>query len=182
MRDKKKKYTDWERDLMDFVESEPVTPPSILSERITSTVKQDLKLSVWKIFAKLAGIQAACATLTLFFCPQFEMGFTKHDYLAYLVQQTDGFGFMIVCGVIFLGGGAVMAPFFLNQAETKAIENSVLIFFPSVTLLAVLFFFLLGADVAWSLAFPWFLGGTFGSLIGFEFVKFFRFGAKTKKL
>ncbi|MDH4331563.1 MAG: hypothetical protein OEV89_03195 [Desulfobulbaceae bacterium] len=177
MRDKKKKYNEWERELLEFVNSEAVTPPSILTERVKSTVKQDFKPPIWKIFAKLAGMQAVCATLTLFFCPQFEIGFAKYDYLAHLVQHTDGFGFMIVCGVVFLGGGAVMAPFFLSQAETKAIEKSVLIYFPTVALLAVLFFFSLGTDVVWPLAFPWFLGGTFGSLIGFEFAKYFRFGA-----
>lgn len=84
---------------------------------------------------------------------------------------------MIVCGFIFLGSGAVIAPFFINQIETKTIEKSVLIYFPTVALLAVLFFYSLGADIDSSLAFPWFLGGTFGSFIGFELVKYFRFGA-----
>lgn len=175
MIDKKNKYADWERGLLEFVNSDPVTPPSILTERVKSTVKQDLKPPIWKIFAKLAGMQTACATLTLFFCPQFEIGFAKHDYLAHLVQHSEGFGFMIVCGVFFLGGGAVMAPFFLNQAETKAIEKSVFIYFPTAALFAVMLLYSLGADISWALALPWFIGGTLGSVIGFELVKYFRF-------
>ena len=82
---------------------------------------------------------------------------------------------MIVCGMIFLGGGAVIAPFFLKKAEIKAIEKSVLIYFPTVALLAVMLFYSLGAEIDWTLAVPWFSGGSLGSVIGFELVKYFRF-------
>jgi hypothetical protein len=175
MIDKKEKYAEWERGFLEFTDSEPVTPPTRLTEKLRITVSQDLRPAIWKIFTKLAGMQAACAILTLFFCPQFEIGFAKHDHLADLVKHSGGFGFMIVCGMIFLGGGAVIAPFFLKQAEMKAIERSVLIYFPSAALLAVMLFYSLGADIDWPLALPWFLGGTFGSVIGFELVKYFRF-------
>ncbi len=175
MIDRKDKYADWERKFLEFVDSDPVPPPATLTEKLKITVSQDMRPAIWKIFSKLAGMQAACATLTLFFCPQFEIGFAKHDYLAHLVQHSEGFGFMIVCGMIFLGGGAVIAPFSFNQAEMKAIEKSVLIYFPTVALLAVMLFYSLGADIYWDLALPWFLGGTFGSVIAFELVKYFRF-------
>jgi hypothetical protein len=175
MIDKKEKYADWERELLEFVNSDPVSPPAFLTEKVKITVSQDLRTDIWKIFSKLAVVQAACATLTLFFCPQFEIGFAKHDYLAGLVQHSEGIGFMIVCGMIFLGGGAVIAPFFLKQAEMKAIKRSVLIYFPTAALLAVMLFYSLGADIYWTLALPWFLGGTLGSVIGFELVKYFRF-------
>jgi len=175
MKDKKEKYGNWEREFLEFVNSDPVPPPALLTEKVKTTVSQDLKPAIWKIFSKLAGMQAACATLTLFFCPQFKIGFAKHDYLADLVQHSEGFGFMIVCGMIFLSGGAVIAPFFFNQAEMKAIERSVLIYFPITALLAVMLFYSLGADIYWTLALPWFFGGTLGSVIGFELVKYFRF-------
>jgi hypothetical protein len=175
MIDRKEKYADWERELLEFVNSDPVLPPATLTEKLKITVSQDMRPAMWKIFSKLAGMQAACATLTLFFCPQFEIGFAKHDYLAHLVQHSEGFGFMIVCGMIFLSGGAVIAPIFFNQAEMKAIEKSVLIYFPTVAFLAVMLFYSLGANIYWSLALPWFFGGTLGSVIGFELVKYFRF-------
>ncbi len=175
MIDKKQKYDAWEREFLKFVNSDPVTPPALLTEKLKTTVSQDLRPAIWKIFTKLAGIQAAYATLTLFFCPQFEIGFAKHDHLGDLVQHSEGFGFMLVCGMIFLGGGAVIAPFFFKQAEMKPIERSVLIYFPTAALLAVMSFYSLGADIDWTLALPWFLGGTLGSVIGFELVKYFRF-------
>jgi len=175
MIDKKEKYAGWERELLEFVNSDPVTPSELLTEKLKITVSQDLRPAVWKSFSKLAGMQAVCATLTLFFCPQFKIGFAKHDYLAHLVQHSEGFGFMIVCGMIFLSGGAVIAPIFFNQAEMKAIEKSVLIYFPTAALLAVMLFYSFGADIYWTLSLPWFLGGTLGSVIGFELVKYFRF-------
>ena len=175
MIDRKEKYADWERELLEFVNSDPVLPPATLTEKLKITVSQDMRPAIWKIFAKLVGMQAACATLTLFFCPQFEIGFTKHDYLAHLLQHSEGFGFMIVCGMLFLSGGAVIAPFFFNQSEMKAISKSALIYFPTAALLAVMLFYSLGADIYWTLALPWFLGGALGSVIGFELVKYFRF-------
>ncbi len=174
MIDKKEKYADWEGEFLAFVNSDPVSPPALLTEKLKITVSQDLRSAIWKIFSKLAGLQTACATLTLLFCPQFKIGFAKHDYLADLFQHSEGFGFMIVCGMIFLSGGAVIAPFFFNQAEMKAIERSVLSYFPITALLAVMLFYSLGADIYWPLALPWFLGGTLGSVIGFELVKYFR--------
>lgn len=175
MRDRKEEYGDWEREFLEFIDSDPVTPPAILTEKLRATIGDDLRPALWKIFAKLGGIQAVCATLTLFFCPQFEIGFTKYDHLAHLVQHNHGFGFMLVCGMIFLSGGAVIAPFFLKQAELKAIERSVFVYFPAAALFAVMVFYLLGADINWSLALPWFAGGTLGSVIGFELVRHLRF-------
>ncbi|WP_456387632.1 hypothetical protein [Desulfolithobacter sp.] len=175
MRDRKEEYGGWEREFLEFVDSDPVTPPPILTERLRAAIGDDLRPALWKIFAKLGGIQAVCATLTLFFCPQFEIGFTKHDHLAGLVQHSEGIGFMLVCGMIFLSGGAVIAPFFLRQAEMKAIERSVLVYFPIAALLAIMVFYLLGADINWSLALPWFAGGTLGSVIGYELVAYVRF-------
>ncbi len=175
MKDKMKKYGDWEREFLVFVNSDPVTPPAVLTEKLKTTVSQDLRPAIWKIFSKLASMQAACATITLLFCPQFEIGFAKHDHLANLIQHSDGFGFMLVCGMIFLGGGAAIAPVIFKHAEIKAIDKSVLIYFPTVALLAVILFYSVGADIDWALALPWFLGGTFGSLTGFKLVKYFRF-------
>jgi len=62
MKDKKEKYADWERELLEFVNSDPVTPPELLTEKLKITVSQDLKPDIWKIFSKLAGMQAAYAT------------------------------------------------------------------------------------------------------------------------
>jgi len=175
MKNKKKKYEDMEREFLEFDNSDPITPPAVLTEKLKSTVSQDLTPAIWKIFSKLAAMQAACATLTMFFCPQFEIGFAKHDYLADVIQHSGGFGFMLVCGIIFLGGGAAIAPIIFKQVEIKAIERSVLIYFPSAALLAMILFYSAGADINWTLVFPWFLGGTLGSLISFEIVKYFRF-------
>ncbi len=175
MNDKKKKYGYWEREFLEFANSDSVTPPAVLTEKIKTTVSRNLKSAIWIILSKLAATQAVCATLTLFFCPQFEIGFAKHDHLTKLIQHSDGFGFMLVCGMIFLGGGAAIAPIILKQAEIKATEKSVFVYFPTAALLAVILFYSVGADIDWTRALPWFLGGTLGSLIGFELVKYFRF-------
>ncbi len=146
-----------------------------MTEKLKAAISRNPRPAIWKIFFKLAAIQAACATFTLIFCPQFEIGFAKHDHLADLIQHSDGFGFMFVCGMIFLGGGAAIAPIIFKQAEIKAMERSVLIYFPTASLLAVILFYSVGADIDWTHALPWFLGGALGSMISFKLVKFVRF-------
>ena len=178
----KKDNAGLEMEFLEFINSDPIPPPAYLTKKVKDAICQDLEPAIWKTLFKLAVIQAVCATLTLFFCPQFEIGFVKHDYLAALFHHSEVFSFMIVCGFIFLGSGAVIAPFFINQTEMKAIEKSVLIYFPTAALLAVLFFYSFGADIDSSLAFPWFLGGSLGSFISFELVKYFRFGANKQRV
>ena len=175
MKKKKKKYGDWEREFLEFANTDPVPPPAVLTEKIKTTVSRNLKPAIWIILSKLAAIQAVCATITLFYCPQFEIDFAKHDHLTDLIQHSDGFVFMLVCGMIFLGGGAAIAPIILKQAEIKAMEKSVLVYFPTAALLAVILFYSVGADIDWTRALPWFFGGTLGSLMGFELVKYLRF-------
>ena len=175
MREKRGKHVDWERELLEFAKTSPLPPPAHLTDKVTTSIRQDLRPALWKIFAKLALIQAVCATISLFFCPQFAIGFAQHDYLAGLVQHSEGFAFMFICGMIFLGSGAALAPLFINQAEMKALAGSVLIYFPIAALVAVLLFYSLGAAIYWSLALPWFSGGVLGSIIAFELSQHFRF-------
>ncbi len=174
MKNKKKIPETWESDFLDFVNSDTINPPVILTERIKAHISDDINPAIWKIVAKLAGLQTVCATFTLFFCPQFAIGFAKRDYLATLIQHSDGFGFMVACGVIFLGGGAALAPLFFNKAELRVSEKSLLAYFPTISILAVVLFYLLGADIYFATALPWFIGGSVGSLIAYSLVKYFR--------
>ena len=65
MKDKKEKYGNWEREFLEFANSDPVNPPPVLTEKIKNIVSQNLKPAIWKIFSKLAAIQAVCATRSL---------------------------------------------------------------------------------------------------------------------
>jgi hypothetical protein len=171
MRDKRDQYSSWERDFDEFVNSDQIHPPAHLTEKVTNMVSHDLKPDIWNIFTKLAGVQAACAAVTLLFCPQFEVGFAKHDPFAGLIHSVGEFGLLVVCGIIFLGSGAAIAPLFLKQSDMKAISRSMLAYFPSAALLAVILFYLFGANINLTLALPWFLGGSLGGIIGFALVK-----------
>ncbi|HIJ79214.1 MAG TPA: hypothetical protein HPP69_07840 [Deltaproteobacteria bacterium] len=174
MIDKKNKYGDWESEFLEFIDSNPLSPPPLLTEKIKAEITNELRPAIWLIFSKLAGLQLVCATVTLFFCPQFEIGFTGHDHLADLIPHSDGFGFMVICGIIFLGVGAAIAPLFMKKTELLAIDNSGLLYFPTAALVAVMLFYGLGADLSLHLTLPWFLGGALGGLISFEIVRYLR--------
>ncbi|MDH4321508.1 MAG: hypothetical protein OEV73_08435 [Desulfobulbaceae bacterium] len=182
MTDQKGKHEAWEYEFLEFDNTKPVSPPLRLNEDVLAVVRRDLRPAIWKIFAKLSVTQAICATITLFFCPQFTIGFAAHDHLASLIPHSDGPGFMVVCGILFLGSGALIAPLFLTQAEARAMDYSAaLLYFPIAALLAVISFYAMGSDINLPNALPWFAGGTLGSLTCFIFTTRLRVGCEIVK-
>jgi len=176
----KKNYPLWEKEFLEFMDTKPLAPPPYLSKNIKTEIRKYQMIMKWIIFSKFASIQAVFATLTLFLCPQFEMGFTRHDHLATLVQHHQGIYLMAVCGAFFLSGGALLATIFLTIHEIKIIEKSECIYFPAATLIALLIFYLFGADLKWIEALPWFLGGATGGIICFEITKRIKMQLRSK--
>ena len=165
-----KDYSLWEKELLEFIDTKPLEPPPLLSENIKTEILKYQMIVKWIIFSKFASIQAAFATLTLFICPQFGVGFAKYDHLAVLAHH-HGIGFMAMCGAFFLSGGVLLATLLLTIHEIKIIEKSEWIYFPAASLTAILIFHLFGADLKLAGALPWLLGGTTGSILCFKITK-----------
>ncbi len=176
----KKDSSLWEKEFLEFMDAKPILPPSHLSENIRTEIGKYQVILKWIVFSKFASIQAAFATLTLFLCPQFEIGFSGHDHLAALVQHHQGIAFMAICGAFFLSGGALLSTFLLNYHEIQIIKKFEWIYFPSATLIALLIFYLLGANLNWTGALPWFLGGVTGSILCFEITKRIKLQLRSK--
>jgi len=176
----KKDYPLWEKEFSDFMDAKPLAPSPYLSENIKTEIRKYQIVLKWIIFLKFASIQVAFSTLTLFLCPQFEIGFTSHDHLAALVHH-QGIGFMAVCGAFFLSGGVLLATIFLTIYEIKIIEKSEWIYFPAAALIALLIFYFFGTNLKWIEVLPWFLGGAAGSIICFEITKMIKMHLRLKK-
>lgn len=174
MKNEKKPGLDWNREFLEFINTDPISPPNGLSQKVKTSISRDLKPPLWKIFGKLFIFQVAWGTLTLFICPQFEIGFTRHDHLSALIPHGNGFGFLFACGMFFLSGGAMLAPFVMKPEEIRSLGTSVLVYFPTAALAAVLLFHSAGAHVSLPLGLPWLMGGISGSIIGFEISRHFR--------
>jgi hypothetical protein len=163
------------KDFLDFMNSKGVNPPDELSNRILSLVHADLNPSHKIVFIKLLGIQAFIGFLTLIFCPQFNLSLTNNYELFHYFHHNFGENIcMVICGSIFIGSGAVFAAYLLKSSEIKKIKESRILYYTSVSILALSSFFLLGSKVYLTLALYWLIGAILGGLIIFEFNRVIR--------
>lgn len=146
-------------DFSDFVKNNSVTTPQHLSDSILSHVKNELEPDHKIVFFKLFSIQAFVGVFSLLFCPQFELSLTNNYDLFHYFHYTFGEQIcMMICGSIFLGSGALVASFLLNEFEIKRIANSKFLYSFSITSIALLTLFTIGTASFSSLLLFWLLG------------------------
>jgi hypothetical protein len=166
---------DDKNDFQAFMNSQGLSPSEKLNDKILNFVKADLDPSHKMVFLKLLGIQAFIGFLTLTFCPQFKLSLTnKHDLFHYFHHNFGESICMIICGSIFIGSGALFAAYLLKSNEIKKIRESRLLYYTSISIVALSVFFLLGSDIYLKLTFFWFSGSTIGGIIMFETNRFIR--------
>jgi len=159
------------RTFCDFVEAEPVAPPSTIDTRIMDRVKQDLEPPIGWLYAKFVTIEAGAGVATLFFCPQFGFAFSGHNaFFHALHEQTGFFTFYLICGLLFVVLGAAMSALLLSCNELKSISMSKYLYYLVFGVVAFLSFFVAGAEILWLSALPWILGAYLGNLLGFGVV------------
>jgi hypothetical protein len=157
------------KDFLDFMNSKGVNPPEELSNRILNFVKADLDPSHKTVFSKLLGIQAFIGALTLTFCPQFSLSLTNNYELFHYFHHKFGENIcMAICGSIFIGSGALFAAYILKSSEVRKIKESRILYYTSISIIALSSFIILGPEVYLSLALYWLVGATIGGLSVFE--------------
>lgn len=166
-----------DKDFLDFLNSKDVKPSEQISSEVLNFVKADLDPSHKVVFSKLLGIQTFIGILTLTFCPQFNLSLTNSSDFFHYFHHTFGENIcMAICGSIFMGSGAFFAAYILKLNEIQKIMQSRLLYFTSVSILALSTFLFLGAEVYLTLAVYWLLGSTIGGLIIFELNRLIRRG------
>jgi hypothetical protein len=160
---------DYNKDFQGFLNAKGKTPSNDLDNKIINFVKNDLNPSRKLVFGKMLGIQAFIGTITLLFCPQFNMSLTNnHDLFHYFHHNFGDQICMAICGLIFVGSGSLFASYALKQSEVKVIKDSRILYFMGITTFALTSFLLLGADIYLKLATFWFLGASLGGIVIFE--------------
>ena len=81
---------------------------------------------------------------------------------------------MAICGSIFIGSGAVFAAHLLKSSEIKKIKESRLLYYTSISIIALSSFFLFGSNIYLTLAAYWLVGSTIGGLTVFELSRLIR--------
>ncbi|MBL7664267.1 MAG: hypothetical protein JNM93_03985 [Bacteriovoracaceae bacterium] len=152
-------------DFKDFMFSEGVTPPKVLSEKIYKMVDSDLNPSAWKVFTKLTFIHFISAALTLSVCPQFGFRlFGSGTGLMGHFMHFGHFGCMIACGAFFLGSSLLIANFSLKIEEIKIIRKYRWVQIAALISMSLGFFIMLDTEIVFGFAAAWILGSVIGAL------------------
>lgn len=176
MKDRKRSNENWGEEFLEFAESEPVDPPLIVSEKICRRIREEMIASVRRVLAKLGLIQLLWSFATLLVCPQFELGLTAGVHTDHLLHRSFGeWGHMVVCGAIFMSGGAAISAGILRREEINALNKTRFVFFPLTCFVALSIFRFFGSPALPADYVLWFLGAIGGSLPVFEAAKRARF-------
>lgn len=159
------------KDFQDFLSSGKMehTPSLELDNQIKGYVQRDLNPDKKVVYLKLISTQAFIEVLTLLFCPQFEMSFTSNHDLYHYFHYTFGILWCFaICGSIFIGSGAIFAAYILNLSEVRVIKENRILSYLSLSIIALMTFIGLGAEVYLNAVVAWISGATFGGLIMLE--------------
>lgn len=157
-----------DKELLEFLSSQPAEVPESLSRSILSSVQVDLHPSAFKVFGKVFLFQVVVGFITLLFCPQFGFSMTASmgimPYLMKLGEHICMFG----CGVFFTSLNFLVASFLLRPEEARVLRQREILYVASVTALALGFFICFGEKIIFTFGLVWLCGAIFGGLVTFE--------------
>ena len=157
------------KDYQEFLTSEPVEPSQQLSQSVRDHIRQELDPSHLRVFTKLLLVQSFIGTLTLAFCPQFNLSLTNYYHLFDFFHSQFGRQIcMALCGGIFLGSGALFASQILSLAEIRKIRQSRLLYYMTLSMFFLSAFMGLGVNIYLEVLAYWLLGAMIFGVINFE--------------
>lgn len=164
------------KDYQDFLNREESSLPTSFKSTLLENIKEKMNPSHTTIFLKLILVQAFIGTITMAFCPQFEMSLTnKYELFHFFHRNFGHYGCMAACGCLFIGSGSIFAGFLLSAEEIFKIKSSRFLYYFSVSGIAVLSFLLIGADIYLEVALAWGSGALLGGIIFLEVSSFSRY-------
>lgn len=167
-------------DFQDFMENKENTPPRNLDDTIYKIISKDLTPSTSIIFFKLLGLQLILGSLTMLFCPQFELSLTNHYELFHYFHHNFGdIVCMIICGFIFMGPTGIMASIILSSEEIRTIKFSVPLYYMAITGLSMSLFLSLGASFYFEYATIWAISCVISSTLCFELGRLIKYKFST---
>ena len=149
--------------------TEGVSPPQKVQEKILSRVFQDLHPSAWKVFAKLSLVHFGVGTLTLSLCPQFGVRFFGEGLgLMKLFSLLGSHGCMAACGAFFVGMTLLLASLFLKTEEVKKLRASSPLQISALVLISLGAFIMADAQILLVFALSWSVGSLIGGYVMLE--------------
>lgn len=146
------------KDYNDFILEDQKTPND-LAKKVHHLIYQDLNPSHKNVFFKLILVHSFIGTLTMIFCPQFNLSLTNSYELFHYFHRSFGHEIcMMICGGIFLGSGVLFAVSILSESEIRKVKESSFLYYTAMSIAAVSSFGLLGATIYLNLLAFWLIG------------------------
>lgn len=159
------------KEFAEFINAKPAAPGEQADEAILRMVRKDLQAALWKVYTKLTLVEVAAGLLTLTICPQFGLGFSRHnEFFHALHLATSPVVFYLLCGLFFVILGAALGGLVLNRDEIRSFCNNDNWYFAGYSILAYLSLVALGVEVFVFSSLTWMLGAMMGNLFGFRAV------------
>lgn len=156
------------REFAEFIDARPADPGETVDKAILRRVGRDLQPIRWKAYAKFALVEVTAGLLTLTICPQFGVGFGRHNEpLHALHSAAPPAVFHLLCGLFFVILGASLGGLVLSQDEIRGFSHHHRLYFATYSILAYVTLVALGVEIFVLSSSTWILGAMAGNLIGF---------------
>lgn len=156
------------KEFAEFIDAKPAAPGEPADAAILRMVGRDLRPALWKVYTKFTIVEVAAGLLTLTICPQFGLGFSRHnEFLHALHLATLPVVFYLLCGLFFVILGSALGGLVLNRDEIRNFRNNDNWYFAGYSILAYLTLVALGFEVFVLSSLAWMLGAMLGNLLGF---------------
>ena len=156
------------KEFAEFADAKPVAPGESADEAILQMVGKDLRPALWKVYTKFTIVEVAAGLLTLTICPQFGLGFRRHnEFLHALHLATPPVVFYLLCGLFFVILGATLAGLVLNRDEIRSCHSNDHWYFAGYSILTYLTLVALGVEIFVLSSLTWMLGAMLGNLLGY---------------
>ena len=149
-----------------------VVIPSGISSKVMRDIETRLSPNLYTILGKVFLIQVIISFLTLFLCPQFDIGFYLRPGLFDWMNEYSRTLCTSTCAAFFIGIGAFTTSFLISFDEKRVIGMKYLIYYFILGFITILLFQSIGGYSTLYNTFVWlisFIGtGILASKVGYE--------------
>lgn len=156
------------KDFQAFSESNSVSPPQAVSEKILSEVSKDLDPALSPILFKVFFVYLIAGALTLLFCPQFGINLTGGMGLMSLFMRLGEGPCMLGCGGFFMASGSLSAALALRPEELRKLRKSEWLWLPVLSLVLMSSLVCFGGEFLLSFGLFWLVGSVLGGVATLE--------------
>lgn len=154
------------KDYQDFLNSEQSIVPDRINKDLMTKMNELINPNSLIVFLKLLGIHLVTGFISLSICHQFDLNpFNTERSLSDWFMNIGGHNFcMLGCGTLFVATSIFFAGYFLTLEEIKSLKRTEFLQNLALGLISLGFFAAFGAELAFSFASLWLLGGILGGL------------------